>query len=66
MTIEELKSRCTVRVEEAAELLGISRGSAFEAVRQGTIPALRIGRRIVVPAPALLALLLGQPPRADG
>lgn len=49
--------RLTLTVEEAATLLGISRASAYEAVRQGEIPAIRIGRRILVPKAALERLL---------
>jgi excisionase family DNA binding protein len=47
----------TLTVDEVAALLRISRGAAYEAVRQGTIPALRLGRRILVPVAALLRLL---------
>ncbi len=46
---------CTV--EEAGRLLGISRTLAYELVAQGELPALRLGRRIVVPFAALDALL---------
>ena len=49
--------RATYTVEEAARLLGVSRGSAYEAVRRGTIPALRILNRWVIPRPALEGLL---------
>jgi excisionase family DNA binding protein len=52
-----LKNRLTVTVPEAAELLGISVGSAYEASRSGHLPTLRIGRRLLVPVPRLLALL---------
>ena len=45
--------RLTLTVEEAAASLGISRASAYEAVRRGDIPAIRIGRRILVPRVAL-------------
>ena len=45
--------RQTVTVEEAAQILGISRSSAYEAVRRGDLPAIRIGRRYVVPRAAL-------------
>lgn len=41
-------------VEEAAELLRISRGSAYEAVRTGEIPSIRIGRRIIISRQLLL------------
>jgi excisionase family DNA binding protein len=38
---------------EAGEVLGISRSLAYELVRRGEIPSLRLGRRIVVPVHAL-------------
>lgn len=44
-------------VDEVATILRISRGLAFAAVRDGTIPHLRIGRRILVPRSALAELL---------
>ena len=44
-------------VDEVAVALRISRGLAFAAVRAGTIPHVRIGRRILVPRAALVALL---------
>lgn len=46
-------------VEEAAAKLGISRNSAYEGVRRGEIPGIRIGRRIVVPKAPLDRLLEG-------
>lgn len=46
----------TITVDEAAELLGVSRGSAYEAVRKGEIPTVRIGRRILVPKAKLYEL----------
>ena len=39
----------TLTVSEAATVLRISRSSAYEAVRIGDIPAIRIGHRVVVP-----------------
>jgi len=47
----------TVTVPVAAKLLGVSRPTAYEAVAAGTIPAVRIGRRLVVPVAALRRLL---------
>jgi excisionase family DNA binding protein len=44
-------------VEEASEALGISRSLAYELVRRGEIPSLRLGRRIVVPVRALEELV---------
>ncbi|HWE65163.1 MAG TPA: helix-turn-helix domain-containing protein [Acidimicrobiales bacterium] len=52
-------SRLTLRVEEAAVLLGISRGLAYELINRGELPALRLGRRIVVPRAALEAFVAG-------
>jgi excisionase family DNA binding protein len=50
--------RWTVTVEEAAQMLGISRSSAYACVKRGELRALRLGRRLVVPR-AVLEDLLG-------
>ena len=47
----------TMHVEQAAELLHVSRASAYKAVANGEIPSIRIGKRILVPTAALLDLL---------
>ena len=44
-------------VVEVAALLGIGRSKAYELVRSGTIPSLRLGRRIVIPKLALSRFL---------
>lgn len=49
----------TLTVEAAARELNISRGLAYEGVRTGAIPAIRIGRRVLVPRAALDRLLAG-------
>jgi excisionase family DNA binding protein len=49
----------TYTVEEAARRLGISRGSAYEAIRSNQIPHVTIGRRVLVPKVGLDALLAG-------
>jgi len=66
----KLPDKPTLTVAEAAALLGISRNHAFKAIRRGDLPALRIGRRVLVPTARLLALLNdgqaaleSQPPR---
>ena len=58
-TWEVAMDRWTVTVEEAAQILGISRSSAYECVRRGELRALRLGRRLVVPRSALEELLGG-------
>ena len=40
--------RLTYTVNEVAELLGISRTSAYECVRRGDIAAIELGRRLVI------------------
>jgi excisionase family DNA binding protein len=56
----------TMTVEEAACALGINRNSAYEAARNGELPAIRIGRRLLVPKAAFAKMLenAGQKPRA--
>jgi excisionase family DNA binding protein len=47
----------TMTIEEAGELLGLSRSSAYRAAARGELPTLRFGRRLVVPTGRLLSLL---------
>ena len=51
-------------VEEAASILRISRGLAYEAVRNGELPSIRISRRILVPRERLMELLAPAEPEA--
>jgi excisionase family DNA binding protein len=51
--------RLTLTVIEAARLLGLSRGSAYQGVVTGQIPHIKIGKRILVPRRALEKLLEG-------
>jgi excisionase family DNA binding protein len=55
------KREPTVTVERAAVLYGISRGSAYAAIRRGEIPSIRIGHRLLVPTAAVLRQLGYQP-----
>ncbi len=50
--------KATMSVEDAGQLLGLGRSSAYDAVARGEIPVIRIGRRRVVPVPALARMLL--------
>jgi excisionase family DNA binding protein len=54
-----MEKRQTYTVDQAGEILGIGRNAAYEGVRSGQIPAIRIGRRIVVPKVALDRMLAG-------
>jgi excisionase family DNA binding protein len=55
----QARTRLTLTVEEVAATLGISRAFAYEAVRRGEIPSIRIGRRVLVPRAALERLIDG-------
>ncbi|MBR6419610.1 MAG: helix-turn-helix domain-containing protein [Oscillospiraceae bacterium] len=46
-----------VTVLIAAQLLGISKGLCYRMAKEGIIPTVRIGRRLVVPVEALHTLL---------
>jgi excisionase family DNA binding protein len=51
------QERVTYSVPEVAQLLGISRNSAYEAIKRGEIPVIRFGTRIIVPKPAFDRLI---------
>ena len=56
--------KLALSVPEVAELLGISRAFAYELVPRRELPALRLGRRLVVSRQAIEALLSqGNQPR---
>ena len=44
-------------VEQACELLGVSRSVGYRAAASGDLPTLRWGRRVYVPTARLLELL---------
>ena len=52
----------TITVEAAAKELGISRSSAYEAAHRGEIPAIVIGRRVLVLRRGLDDILEGRAP----
>jgi len=51
--------RLTLSIPEAAKVLGISRGLAYQLAKEGKIPVIRLGKRLVVPKLALEKLLSG-------
>ena len=55
--LDDLRSRASITVEEAGQLLGLSRTSTYAAIRRDEIPHVRVGGRIIVPTSALLRLL---------
>lgn len=53
----EAKAPKTMSVREAAAELGLGVAAIYSAVRDGTIPAIRVGRRIRVPRQVVERLL---------
>ena len=53
-------TRLTYTVDEVAYLLSLSRGITYQYVRDGVIPAERLGRRWLVPRKRFHAWLDGQ------
>ena len=56
------EERLTLTVEETAKLLGIGRQLAYDRVKTGEIPVIKIGRRLLVPRSALEKLLADPKP----
>ncbi|MGD0984476.1 MAG: helix-turn-helix domain-containing protein [Acidimicrobiales bacterium] len=57
LTIGDLQGRDVCTVEELSQVLGLSRGATYAAVRAGELPALRVGGRWIVPVRQIAALL---------
>ena len=57
ITLSELRERTTLTVEEAAEVLSLGRTAAYAAARNGQLPTIRVGRRVVVSALVVLRML---------
>ena len=55
--LDDIEARLTLSVEEVASLLGLGRTATYEAARRGEIPSRKLGRRVIVPVPALLEWL---------
>ena len=47
----------TMSVDAAARYLGISRSHAYDLIRAGAIPHLKLGRRIIIPRRELDAMI---------
>ncbi len=48
-----MSERLLLTVEEAAQRLGIGRSFAWELVRRGELPSVRLGRLVRIPVGAL-------------
>lgn len=47
----------TMTVQDVARILGVCRTTVYASIKRGQIPALRIGRRYLVPTAVLERLL---------
>jgi excisionase family DNA binding protein len=52
-----IEKRLCLTVPEAAAMLGISRNFAYELVKQGQLPVIRFGKRLLIPKVALEKML---------
>lgn len=58
ITSDDLLRRTTLTVEEAGRALGVGRSAAYRAVHEGTIPHIKVGRKVMVPAAAVRRILM--------
>ena len=54
-----LAGKAVLTTSEAAVILRVSERSVRQAIKDGRIPCARVGRRVLIPVPMLLAMLLG-------
>jgi excisionase family DNA binding protein len=71
VTLEEARELArslppVITVAQGGALLGLGRAAAYEAVQRGELPALRFGRRLLVPTACVLALLGLDPTNSNG
>ena len=52
-----IEKRLCITVPEAAAMLGLSRNFAYELVKQGELPSIKFGKRILIPRIALEKML---------
>ena len=55
--LDQLAGKATITIEQTAQILGLGRTAAYDAARRGELPTRRLGRRLLVPVPALLEWL---------
>jgi excisionase family DNA binding protein len=58
--VEEILSYPTCSVEQAASVLGVGRGHAYQSVKTGELPVIHLGRRVLVKTSALRRMLADQ------
>ena len=57
LTVDDLRQRPTITVQEYAAFIGVSKDTVYEAAARGELAVVRLGRRVLIPtAPVLLSL----------
>lgn len=56
----EHSTQATITVKTAAEILEIDPRTVTRGIEEGAIPAIKIGRRIVIPRKPFLRMLTGE------
>ena len=64
--IEAIMNKPTMNVDELGIVLSVGRRQAYEAVKRGEIPSIRIGKRILISTRVIERILAGEPPEAVG
>ncbi len=57
MTKLSTEESLVLDVPEAGRLLNLSRATTYSLVHQGSIPSIRLGKRLVIPKAALMKML---------
>jgi len=55
LILDKTDTRLTLTVEEAAQMLGISRIKGYELAHSEGFPAMRLGRKLLIPRDRFLA-----------
>lgn len=62
MTTKELEQESAVMsLKEVSDVLGISPRTVSVGIADGTIPSIRVGRRVLVPRARFFAMLAAEP-----
>ena len=63
--IPDPEAQPVMAIKEVQRIFPVSRSTLYEAIRQGDIPAIRVGNRWLIPTAAVRRLLLLDPGAAD-
>jgi hypothetical protein len=55
--VRAILNRPTCSVEEWRKIFGLSKNPAYEAVKRGDVPSIRVGGRILIPTAPLRKML---------